>query len=397
MTWHARWSNSLGGKLLPLLLTGCTGEIGSSQERAPEGPGPADMVSSTPASCETLATSPLARLARQEYINTVADLFQIQPPAATTLPEDGDFGGFKTTAGQTLNAPLAEKYVDAAAAIASAVLLEQERVFGCTGRDEPTCIAEFLGSMGPRLFRRPLREAETQHYIALFVKVRASGSFEQAATVTLQALLLAPQFLFHIVERPLTQPEGQAYALDDYQLAARLSYLFWRTTPDAELSTLAGQGQLRDPAVLSAQVERLLNHERARPVVRSFLSQWLKLENIERIMVDPVKEPSFTPSLLSALAQETRSFVEQTFWTSNDTVRELLVSSTRFRNQTLGQFYGDALGGASDALSPVLAAPDQKTFGLLSQAGFLAAVSRNQEAAIIYRGRFVRENLLCGR
>jgi len=73
-----------------------------------------------------------------------------------------------------------------------------------------------------------------------------------------------------------------------------------------------------------------------------------------------------------------------------------LVSSTRFRNQTLGQFYGDALGGVSDALSPVLAPPDQKTFGLLSQAGFLAAVSRNQEAAIIYRGRFVREKLLCG-
>jgi hypothetical protein len=363
-----RFSACISGALW-LLVTGCVGEVGSGGSSAPTG-GAATMGGQsgfTPASCETLGARPLARLARQEYLNTIVDLFQIAPPALTALPEDGDFGGFKTTAGQTLNAPVVEKYVDLAASVAGSLVLDQARVFGCAGKDETTCIADFLSSMGPRLFRRPLLPTETTHYQALFGKIRTSGTFDQAASVLLQALLLAPQFLFHIEQRPTGQVEGQAYALDDYQLAARLSYLFWRTTPDAELSGLAAQGTLHDPAVLAAQVERLMNDPRARPVISSFLSQWLKLENIERIMVDPVKEPDYTPARLSMLAEETRSFVETTFWSSNDTVRDLLV----------------------------MPQPTEQSFGLLSQAGFLAAISRNQEADIIYRGRFVREKLLC--
>ncbi len=401
MTWSANLGARFGSKLWPLLLSSCVGEIGAAGggtsaggavngELDPAGPG-----SSAAASCSALGATPLARLARQEYLNTARELFQIEPPAATALPEDADFGGFKTTAGQTLNAPLAEKYVDAAAAIANAVLLQPDGGFGCAGRDENSCVAGFLNEMGPRMFRRPLLDPEIQHYQALFSTTRASGTFEQAASVLLQALLLAPQFLFHIEERAPGQPEGQAYALNDYQLAARLSYLFWRSPPDVELASLAAQGTLHGEAVLRGQVERLLADERARPVVRSFLSQWLRLEKIEGIMVDPVKEPAFTPALLSALSEETRSFVEQTFWSSTDTVRELLVSTTRFRNQELSRFYGDTLG-SGDSLTPVTAEPDERAFGLLSQAGFLAAISRNQDAAIIYRGRFVREKLLCG-
>jgi hypothetical protein len=366
----ARLSASIGGSTL-VLLAGCVGEIGGSGQPSAAG-GSATMggpnpPGSTPTSCETLGARPLARLARQEYLNTVVDLFQIAPPAMAALPEDGDFGGFKTTAGQTLNAPVVEKYVDLAASIASSLVLDQARVFGCAGQEETTCIANFLGAMGPRLFRRPLLPTETAHYQGLFSTIRATASFDQAASVLLQALLLAPQFLFHIEQRQTGQVEGQPYALDDFQLAARLSYLFWRTTPDAELSDLAARATLHDPAVLGAQVERLMSDPRAKPVMRSFLSQWLKLENIERIMVDPVKEPDYTPARLSVLAEETRSFVEGAFWSSSNTLGDLLVT----------------------------AQPTEQAFGLLSQPGFLAAISRNQEADIIYRGRFVREKLLC--
>lgn len=372
MTGLTHFGARLSSTVLMFVLSGCVGEL-TGGESGPAGPsdgsatmGP-DLPGSTPASCESLGATRLARLARQEYLNTVADLFKIAAPAATALPEDGDFGSFRTTAGQTLNAPLVEKYVDLASSIASSVLLEQARVFACAGRDEATCITEFLGSMGPRLFRRPLLASETAHYQALFSKIRATGSFDQAASVLLQALLLAPQFLFHIEARAPGQVEGQPYALDDHQLAARLSYLFWRTTPDAELSGLAAQGTLHEQAMLDAQVTRLMNDDRAKPIARSFLSQWLKLENIERIMVDPVKEPDYTPARLTMLGEETRSFVENTFWSSSDTLRDLLITP----------------------------APTEQSFGLLSQPGFLAAVSRNQEADIIYRGRFVREKLLC--
>jgi hypothetical protein len=385
-------------RLLPvasLLACACVGEIGPSSGAGTTPAAVPDPGSAPASDCTALTPEPLARLSRQEYLNTVADILQIAPPSASSLPEDGYFGGFKTTAGQALNAPLAEKYVDAAQAVAEAVLSEQAQGVACSAADESTCIAELLRTTGARLFRRALRDGEAQHYLALFGQFRASAGFDEAASMLLQALLLAPQFLFHLEERAPGQVEGQAYALTDAQLAARLSYLFWQTAPDAELRELAARGALQDDATLSAQAQRLMQHERARPVMSSFLSQWLKLEDIERIMVDPVKEPSFTPELLSALAEETRAHVEHAFWNGNDTVAEILVSPTRFRNQKLSSFYGDALAQGG-ALTLVATEPSERAFGLLSQAGFLATISRNQEAAIIYRGRFVREKLLCG-
>src|SRR2546423_3653263 len=93
---------------------------------------------------------------------------------------------------------------------------------------------------------------------------------------------------------------GPIVPLDDYQMASRLSYLLWATMPDAELSALADRGKLHEPAVLKAQVKRLLQDQRSRALFDGFGAQWLGLGTLESKTFDPVKFPQMTGAKRSA-------------------------------------------------------------------------------------------------
>ena len=94
-------------------------------------------------------------------------------------------------------------------------------------------------------------------------------AYPAALRLMLKAILVSPQFLF-ITPAGEAEPGNAIVPLDDYQLASRLSYLLWATMPDAELSALADSGKLHEPAVLKAQVKRLLDGSPFAGVVRWF-------------------------------------------------------------------------------------------------------------------------------
>lgn len=339
------------------------------------------------------AATPLRRLSREEYRNTLTDLFGVGAPAAADLPEDGELGGFRTTADQLLSPAQIDKYLDGASAVADRFLAEKK--LACEAQNETPCVEQFLDGTGTRIFRRPLSPEERGHYAGVFTTSRSAAPFEEAAATMLSAMLLAPQFLFFVEPRPTGVAEGQAYPVDDWQLATRLSYVFWHTTPDAELLGLARAGKLHEAETLQAQGQRLIADERARPVARDFLAQWLKVDKIADVVVDDtIKNPDLTPALLADLAVETDQFTQAAFWGPGDTLKALLVSPTRFRNKNLSAFYQDPLG-TTDAVRETAGQVSERSFGLFSQAGFMAAISRSPDNAIIYRGRFLRERFLC--
>src|SRR5437764_11226117 len=111
----------------------------------------------------------------------------------------------------------------------------------------------------------------------------------------LKAILGSPQLLF-ITPGPAgnSSATGDIVALDDYQLASRLSYLLWATMPDAELSALADDGKLHEPAILKAQVKRLLADTRSRALFDGFGAQWLGLGSLESKTFDTAKFPQIT-------------------------------------------------------------------------------------------------------
>ena len=82
--------------------------------------------------------------------------------------------------------------------------------------------------------------------------------------------------------------------LSGFELAARLSYLIWNSTPTPELLDLAEAGQLQSPEQLKAVARAMLDDSRARAVVDSFHHQWLELDRYQDLTRDETLYPAFT-------------------------------------------------------------------------------------------------------
>ena len=56
-------------------------------------------------------------------------------------------------------------------------------------------------------------------------------------------MLISPNFLFRIERDSKGQAPGTAHPVSDYELASRLSYFLWSSTPDDELLRLAARAE----------------------------------------------------------------------------------------------------------------------------------------------------------
>ena len=122
-------------------------------------------------------------------------------------------------------------------------------------------------------------------------------------------VLATPEFLYRFTAPPDDAAPGSVYAVDQYGLASRLSFFLWSSVPDDELLGLAERGELDDPRVISAQVERMLADPRAAALVTNFAQQWLDIRGIRDIVPDPVLFPEYDPNLGDAFARELELFL----------------------------------------------------------------------------------------
>ena len=117
----------------------------------------------------------------------------------------------------------------------------------------------------------------------LKLKAERQWSFNQAVREGVKNVLCSPQFLYlgsegaPLVAKPAKGPQP----VDGWQLANRLSYLLWSSAPDEALNQVAAQNTLRDPAVLRAQVQRMIADPKSAEFVRSFTGQWLGVRNFD--------------------------------------------------------------------------------------------------------------------
>ena len=160
-----------------------------------------------------------------------------------------------------------------------------------------------LSRLLPKMFRRPVSDDQMEPYLSIvFGKLDAGGTFQNAVRYGLKAALCSPEFLY------LQEQPGAGRELDDFQLAARLSYFLWSTLPDDELLRVAGEGKLSDPVVLRSQTERLLNDPRSVALTKNFLGQWLELREIDDTSPDRILYPEFDELLKVSMVRETELF-----------------------------------------------------------------------------------------
>ena len=146
--------------------------------------------------------------------------------------------------------------------------------------------------------------------MAFYRSGSAEGGFEGGIEAGLQRLLVSPEFLFRIESSPTQADVKDPTRVSDLELASRLSFFLWSSIPDDELLDVAAQGKLRDPGVLEAQVQRMLQDARVQRFVSNFGGQWLYLRNVPSLARNPAQDPDFDEGLRRAFRKETELFVE---------------------------------------------------------------------------------------
>ncbi len=328
----------------------------------------------------------MRRLARAEYENTVRDLFGIDWRAGELLPEDARIHGFDNLGDGTGVTPLAfEKYLEAATVIASAVLADP------AARQRLAPDGELLAASVTRLldraFRRPATPAEIDARCELHAAQRAAGANGDAAlAVVLRSVLASPAFLFRIErERPDRR-------LSDHELAVRVSYLVGATMPDAALTACAAAGELHQPQVLRAQVQRLLAADGGRALADRFAAQWLQLDEVLTHHADYRRYPQiWNHGLRPAFREEATRFFAAVA-AEDHSVLTLLDADFTFANGTLRKHYG--LGDAEQGGWQRVALTDRRRGGVLGMGAMLMVSSYPLRTSPVLRGKWILGRLL---
>ena len=240
-----------------------------------------------------------------------------------------------------------------------------------------------------RAWRRPLSDAEQAELRSLYQKLRKQDLPHAAAVRMLIArVLVAPAFLYRGEK---VAPSSKPSPVNDHELATRLSYFLWASTPDAVLHQFAAAEKLHDPAVLAAQARRMLKDDRIRRLATEFGCQWLHVRDVETL--DEKSERHFPTfiSLCGDMQEEVVRFFIDLF--QNDrSVLSLLNADHTFVNASLAQHY--ALDVKSDGWQRFEGIQSKGRGGVLGFAATLAKQSGASRTSAILRGTWLSEVIL---
>jgi uncharacterized protein DUF1592/uncharacterized protein DUF1588/uncharacterized protein DUF1587/uncharacterized protein DUF1585/uncharacterized protein DUF1595/cytochrome c len=264
---------------------------------------------------------------------------------------------------------------------------------GPAGADQEVRSAKrILSSLMRRAYRRPVTDGELQGPLELYRNARTGEDFEGGIEMALSAVLVSPQFLFRVEQDPAGIPSNTVYRISDLDLASRLSFFLWSSIPDDELLDAAIAGKLHEPAVLEAQVRRMLADSRSRALVSNFASQWLHLRNLDSITPDMRLFPDFDDNLRQAFRQETELFFDSIL-REDRSVLDLLRANYTFVNERLAKHYGIPHVYGSRFRRIALGEGSWRG-GLLRQGSILTVTSYATRTSPVLRGKFILDNLL---
>jgi len=207
--------------------------------------------------------------------------------------------------------------------------------------------------------------------------------------MALQSILMSPRFLFRVEAMPSATP-ARPYLVADGDVASRLSFFLWGTIPDAELVRAARDGSLHTAPGLKRQVSRMLADPRARALSDRFAAQWLRLQDLDKIIPDYLTFPQYDETLAAAMGEETRLFFDSIV-REDRSVLDLLTADYSFVNERLARHYG--IPNVSGNQFQRVTVPEYRR-GLLGQGSILMMTSVADRTSPVLRGKWIMEVLL---
>jgi hypothetical protein len=367
----------------------------------------------------------IRRLSHSEYKYTIADLTGIDFEPKSFFPSDGSGGGGFDNQGKSLFvSPLKlERYYDAADSIVS--LLQNDKSkwaevvpfqFGGSGwigivnwlktlfsdnydylKNPQLASQKVIDQFASRAYRRFLKNEERTKLLTLFDQVYEASSneknpkrFNQSIAQVIKAILVSPNFLFKVEEEP--QKEGP-YPLSNFEVATRVSYFLWNSTPDQQLMDLAYAGKLHDSTVLAGQVKRMLEDPKSKRFAENFAEQWLGVSKLldTEAMIDEVSFPEFDRKLRKDLHQEVVAYFHHVLTKSRNFL-DLINSDYSIINSNVAKFYNLPNVDHEDFRKVEFA--NNQRGGVLGMGAVLASTSISFRTSPVLRGKWVMEQIL---
>src|SRR5688572_12104055 len=269
----------------------------------------------------------------------------------------------------------------------------RDKIFVCTPEspaDERPCAERLAKTLATRAFRRPAEADDVERLMPFYENGRSLGTFDTGVEQLVTAVLASPDFLYRAIAPP-TGDHGETFALDDFELASRLSFFLWSQGPDDELLELAAAGKLRDDDVIEEQVERMLADPRARSLVTGFALRWLNVDEIDAVDPDDRLFPDFTDALRDDFATVIEQFVASVLLDDRD-MHDLLTADWTFVNERLARY-----SGMRDVHGPQfrrVQVDDETRRGLLGKGAVLLRTSYGDRTSPVLRGAWVLDKLM---
>jgi len=254
---------------------------------------------------------------------------------------------------------------------------------------DPKVVENLLSRFLRRAWRRPVNGKEIKKWMAHYQKMLQQGDSPiLALKETLSATLASSNFLY--LSEPFNSDESRK--LNAHELAARLSYFLWSSMPDEELFKLADSGRLLEPSVLRKQFDRMLADSKADRFAEQFSMQWLDLEGVDRVAVNPQYYKGFDNKLKPDMVGETQAFFREIL-RSNTSALQFIDADFTMLNASLAKHYG-LEGPKSQRFERVSLKGTSRPGGVLGHASTLLAGSNGADSHPIKRAVWIRERLL---
>ncbi len=245
---------------------------------------------------------------------------------------------------------------------------------------------KLLRAFMKRAYRRPVDESEVQRYLGVIrQQMKAGHDFTYSMIAGYTAVICSPGFLY------LEETPGR---LDDYAVASRLAFFLWNSSPDEALLERARRGELRQPALLRAETERLLKDPKSRRFVEAFLDYWLELRKQDATTPSNTLYPDYylDESLAEAALDESRLFFTELVQQDRP-ARNVINSDFTYVNERLADHYGiPNVSGAS--MRRVALPADGVRGGVMTQAIVLKVTANGTTTSPVIRGKWISERIL---
>ncbi len=350
----------------------------------------------------------IRRLNRAEYDNSIRELTGLDLHLADAFPADASSYGFDNIAASQALSPLqVEQYYDAAQEVVNALMANKRggaksnakppigyrRVYFRQAREDDVqrdVAQAIVTRFAERATRRPADIEWIGKLLSIYDRSRDERlEHDEAIGKMLMAVLISPRFL---VRAETTQPDAtEPYAVDDFDLASRLSFFLWSGPPDDKLMQLAKAKKLHRPKDLDQQITRMLADRRSDALIDNFFAPWLQIDGLADHKPDLELFPDFDQSLHDAIAAEPRHLLRELI-REDRPITDIIDCDYTYANQTLARHYGiEAVAGQS---MQRVSLTDRRRGGLLTSAALLMSQADPGRTNVPRRGNFIAGTFL---